>query len=300
VEQIASRLDDRFRLLTGGSRTALPRQQTLRALIDWSYDMLSEGERALLRRLSVFAGGWTFEAADAICPRHDVKNLLTQLVNKSLVAFDDEGSEPRYHMLKTVRQYARDKLLEMNESEEVRNAHLEFFFQLTELAAPEVQQLQELEWITRLETEPDNLRAALEWGLEKNIETAMRMVWNLYLFWIVRGLEAEGREWAIAVLAKSDSLPKLNGEDGRRQMILYGYALEALANIMYSQGDNHHAIKISARVRIWHANWVICGCLHLHFLGNFLEDFLLVILKTQKISWRNASLLPASVMINLL
>ena len=111
VEQIASRLDDRFRLLTGGSRTALPRQQTLRALIDWSYDMLSEEERALLRRLSVFAGGWTFEAADAICSKHDVMNLLTQLVNKSLVIFDDEGSEPRYRMLETVRQYARDKLL---------------------------------------------------------------------------------------------------------------------------------------------------------------------------------------------
>ena len=143
VEQIASRLDDRFRLLTGGSRTALPRQQTLRALIDWSYDILSEEERALMRQISVFAGGWTFEAADAICSKYDVMNLLTQLVNKSLVIFDDEGNEPRYRMLETVRQYARDKLLEMNESEEARNAHLDFFLQLTELAAPEVQRLQD-------------------------------------------------------------------------------------------------------------------------------------------------------------
>ncbi len=198
-----------------------------------------------MRRLSVFAGGWTFEAADAICSKHDVMNLLTQLVNKSLVIFDDEGSEPRYHMLETVRQYPRDKLLEMGESEEARNAHLDFFFQLTELAAPEVQRLQDLEWITRLETEHDNLRAALEWGLEKNIEVVLRMIWNLYLFWTLRGLEAEGREWATAVIAKANSLPKLEGEEGRKQMILHGYALEALANIMYSQGDNHHAIKIS-------------------------------------------------------
>lgn len=245
VEQIASRLDDRFRLLTGGSRTALPRQQTLRALIDWSYDLLSEDERALMRRLSVFAGGWTFDAADAICPKHDVMNLLTQLVNKSLAIFDDEGAEPRYRMLETVRQYARDKLLEMDESEEARNAHLEFFLKLTELAGPEVQRLQDLEWITRLETEHDNLRAALEWGLEKNIEAALRMIWNLYPLWTLRGLEAEGREWAIVVLAKADSLPKLDGEGGRNQMILKGYALEALANVMYSQGDNPHAIKIS-------------------------------------------------------
>ena len=186
MEQIASRLDDRFRLLTGGSRTALPRQQTLRALIDWSYDILSEDERALLRRLSIFAGGWNFDSADAICSKHDVMNLLTELVNKSLVIFDDEGNEPRYHMLETVRQYARDKLLEMGESEEARNAHLDFFFQLTELAAPEVLRLQDLEWVTRLEIEYDNLRAALEWGLEKNIEAALRMVWNLYVFWLLR------------------------------------------------------------------------------------------------------------------
>jgi len=245
VEQIASRLDDRFRLLTGGSRTALPRQQTLRALIDWSYDILSEEERALLRRLSVFAGGWTFEAADAICSKHDVMNLLTQLVNKSLVIFDNEGTEPRYRMLETVRQYARDKLLEMGESEEARNAHLDFFFQLTELAAPEVQRLQDLEWITRLENEHDNLRAALEWGLEKNIEAVLRMIWNLYLFWILRGLEAEGRQWATAILAKADTIPELKGEAGGQHKALRAYALGALAHVMWSQGDNSHAVAVT-------------------------------------------------------
>ncbi|HUH97362.1 MAG TPA: AAA family ATPase, partial [Anaerolineales bacterium] len=245
VEQIAARLDDRFRLLTGGSRTALPRQQTLRALIDWSYDMLSEEERALLRRLSVFAGGWTFEAADAICFKHDVMNLLTQLVNKSLVIFDDEGQEPRYRMLETVRQYARDKLLEMGESQEARDAHLDFYLRLTELAAPAVLRMQDLVWITRLEEEHDNLRAALEWSLERNNEFALRMVWNLHSYWMLRGHEAEGRQWATAVLAQADADPKLEGEEGRRQLMLRGYALQALAQVMYSQGDNSHANQAS-------------------------------------------------------
>ena len=138
VEQIASHLDDRFRLLTGGSRTALPRQQTLRALIDWSYELLSEAERTLLRKLSVFAGGWTFEAAEAVCSGLDVLDLLTQLVNKSLVTVDEEGHAPRYHLLETVRQYARDKLLENAETEQTRNAHFDYFFALVQEAQPKL------------------------------------------------------------------------------------------------------------------------------------------------------------------
>src|ERR1700752_3091500 len=128
-EQIASRLDDRFRLLTGGSRTALPRQQTLRALIDWSYDLLSRDEQTLLRRLSVFAGSWSFEAVEVICSDLDVLDLLTQLINKSLVVME-EGDDTRYRLLETIRQYARDKLLEAGEGKEVRNKHLHYFLDL--------------------------------------------------------------------------------------------------------------------------------------------------------------------------
>ncbi len=141
VDQIAARLDDRFKLLTGGSRTALPRQQTLRALIDWSYDMLSLEERALLRRLSVFAGGWTFEAAEYVCPNHDVLELLAQLVNKSLVVVDNAGGEStRYRLLETIRQYARDKLLDAGEAFEVRNIHAGYFLQIAETAEPQLLQ----------------------------------------------------------------------------------------------------------------------------------------------------------------
>ncbi|MBI3737799.1 MAG: adenylate/guanylate cyclase domain-containing protein, partial [Chloroflexi bacterium] len=247
AEQIASRLDDRFRLLTGGSRTALPRQQTLRALIDWSYDMLSDDERALLRRLSVFAGGWTFDAAEAICSKLDILNLLTQLVNKSLVVVDDEGSEPRYRLLETVRQYARDKLLETGEAEEARNAHLNYFLQFAEAADSKIERFQDLELIARLEAEHDNIRAALEWGLENNIDAVLRMIWPLSNFWIRRGYEMEGRRWATEALKKAEPLPNLAGEDGRRQKSLIAYAYQALAMIMFSQGDNAHAVLASDR-----------------------------------------------------
>ena len=138
MEQIAARLDDRFRLLTGGSRTALPRQQTLRALIDWSYDLLSEPERLLLRRLSVFVGGWTFEAAEAVCSDLDVLSLLEQLVNKSLVVMEETQGQARYTMLETIRQYARDKLVESGEAAALRDRHFDYFLQLSEQAEPEL------------------------------------------------------------------------------------------------------------------------------------------------------------------
>src|SRR5215216_2463322 len=167
-EEIAARLGDRFKLLTGGSRTALPRQQTLRALIDWSYDLLSEEEQTLLRQLSVFADGWTFEAAEAVCPDLDVLNLLTQLVNKSLVMADERENSTRYHLLETIRQYARDKLLEAGESEQVRNQHLDFFLKFAEEAEQYMNGPQEMEWRTLLDAEYDNLRTALEWGMEND------------------------------------------------------------------------------------------------------------------------------------
>ena len=178
-EEIATRLGDRFKLLTGGSRTALPRQQTLRALIDWSYGLLSEEEQRLFRQLSVFAGSWTFEAAEAICttplaqagrgvPERqgeglDVLTLLTQLVNKSLVMADADmvQGSTHYHLLETIRQYARDKLLEAGESEQVRTRHLDFFLELAEKAENYMNGPQELEWQELLDRNYDNLRTAL-------------------------------------------------------------------------------------------------------------------------------------------
>ncbi|HXD09894.1 MAG TPA: AAA family ATPase, partial [Anaerolineales bacterium] len=202
VEQISKRLDDRFRLLTGGARTALPRQQTLRALIDWSYDILSENERLLLRRLSVFAGGWTLEAAEEVCSGdnieiYDVLDLLTQLVNKSLVVVMEhsQGRETRYRMLETIRQYAREKLLEAGSSEIIRDKHLAYFVKLVEQAEPELYRSNQVFWFNKLDDELDNLRVAMEWALVANVESGLQIASIPWRFWNAHGYPGDLGEW---------------------------------------------------------------------------------------------------------
>jgi predicted ATPase/transcriptional regulator with XRE-family HTH domain len=211
VEQIAARLDDRFHLLTGGSRTALPRQQTLRALIDWSYNLLTEPERALLRRLSVFAGGWTLEAAEALGGEEaEVLELLMQLVNKSLVVAERQpGAEARYALLETIRQYAREKLLETDEGAALSRRHLKFFMRLAEALEGEIRGANELAALNRLETEHDNIRAALEWAISHSVgdgaaidaDTALRLSGAIWLFWHYRQYWGEGHNWLSKILA---------------------------------------------------------------------------------------------------
>lgn len=244
-EQIASHLDDRFRLLTGGSRTALPRQQTLRALIDWSYELLSGDERTLLRKLSVFAGGWTYEAAEAVCSELDVLDLLTQLVNKSLVAMENEGREPRYRLLETVRQYARDKLLEMGDTEATRDAHFYYFFGLAERVAPKLRRFGASEWVEQLDLEHDNIRAAMQWGLDSHVEDVLRMIPLLLYFWNRRGYEEEGRNLIREALRRTEQLREIEGEDAHRRQRLIGEVWHSLAMLAYSQGDNTHAVEAS-------------------------------------------------------
>jgi predicted ATPase/DNA-binding XRE family transcriptional regulator len=206
TEEIAARLDDRFRLLTGGSRTALGRHQTLRALIDWSYALLSDEERRLFLQLSVFAGGWTFEAAEAVCSDLDVLNLLTRLVNKSLVMVDADvhAEGTRYRLPETIHQYARDKLLESGESQQARDRHLEFFLHFAERAEPKLRSAEQLAWLDRLETDHDNLRTALAWSLESGkSESALRLSGALYYFWELRGYWSQGQKWLDDALALS-------------------------------------------------------------------------------------------------
>ncbi|HEX7234022.1 MAG TPA: hypothetical protein VF243_02040, partial [Nitrosospira sp.] len=191
VEQVSNRLDDRFRLLTGGARTALPRQQTLRALIDWSYDILAENERLLLCRLSVFAGGWTIEAAEEICAgdgidSYDVLDLLTQLVNKSLVVVTEKPEtdlkplssrgDLRYRLLETIKQYGREKLMEAGEGEKIRDRHFEYYLRMAKRLLPEYFGPKELLWIVWLDEEWDNLRAAVEWSMETRPDAGLQMV----------------------------------------------------------------------------------------------------------------------------
>lgn len=216
VEQIAQRLSDRFRLLTGGSRTALPQHQTLRAAIDWSYGLLSEQERALFRRLAVFSGGWTLEAAEAICAGDDVEafevlDLLTQLVDKSLVVGEEHDGSRRYRLLETIRQYSREKLVEAGEEERTRTQHRDWYLALVEEAEPYLLTADQIAWLDRLEVEHDNLRAALEWSQHDpgGEEAALRLAKALAKFWLRRGYLSEGRSWLEAVLARAPGAPPL-------------------------------------------------------------------------------------------
>ena len=207
VEQIAARLDQRFRLLTGGSRTALPRQQTLRAAIDWSYDLLPEPERVSFGRLSVFAGGWTLEAAEAVCAggataADDVLEQLARLVDRSLVVAEVGGGLARYRLLETLRQYGRERLAARGEAEAVSERHATYYQGLAEVAAPELRGPDQTAWLDRLETEHENLRAALRWAIEHaNAEVGLRLAAGLGYFWYFRGHFSESRTLQAAVLA---------------------------------------------------------------------------------------------------
>jgi predicted ATPase/class 3 adenylate cyclase len=218
--QIASRLDDAFRLLTGGSRAVLPRHQTLRALIDWSYNLLAAPEIALLRRLSVFSGSWTLEAAEAVCADPtgegekpgvtgpEVLDVLTQLADKSLViSISDSGRETRYRMMETIRQYAHEKLVESGESLSVRNQHLAYFLSLAEQAEPFLRSRQQVAWFDRLESMIENIRQAMEWGLENDVGAELRLAAALMWFWHIRWLASEGLQWLKQGLFNSGTGP---------------------------------------------------------------------------------------------
>jgi predicted ATPase/class 3 adenylate cyclase len=251
VEKLNERLAGA--LLIGSSRAALPRQQTLRALIDWSYDLLSEPERALLRRLSVFAGGWTLEAAEAVVSGQwsvvsepasllrassghavsllpsDVLDLLTALVEKSLVLYEEREGQARYRLLETVRQYGRDRLQESGEVQVVRQRHRDCFLRLAEEAAPKLHGPDQRNWVDRLEGEHDNLRAALEWCQAQNDggEAWLRMTVALSTFWWHSGYRSEGRAWLERALAA--------GETASAE--LRGKALVEAGNMALAQGD---------------------------------------------------------------
>ena len=218
IPQIEARLKDRFRLLTTGDRTALPRQRTLRALIDWSHDLLPPDEREVFAQLAVFSGGWTLEAAEAVCgPTGDgVPDLLGRLVEKSLVTFDARGE--RYGMLETVRQYAAERLQESGGESAARDRHLDFFAELTKVAKPHLGGPSQGEWLGRLDQERENILSAHDWagnGAER-AQRGLRLLNGLKLYWSKRGLlpladrvmsEALSRDGAqVADLARAQAL----------------------------------------------------------------------------------------------
>lgn len=253
AEQIASRLDDRFRLLTGGSRTALPRQQTLRAMIDWSYSLLTEQEQTLFRRLAVFIGGWTLEAAESVCADveqdgilpHDILDLLTRLVDKSLVTTEEVMGETRYHRLETIRQYSREKFFETNEVESIRNWHLNFFVRFAEQVDENLKGRDQTLWQNRMSEEQDNLRAALDWGLSKNPDSALRIAGAANLFWTAGGYSAEGFRWTQKALEQVEKIPTPSGITTEQRLVTCAKALRGLTRLYLSLGDNANAKRVA-------------------------------------------------------
>jgi predicted ATPase/predicted Ser/Thr protein kinase len=201
VDQINVRLKDRFRLLTGGGRTAVARQRTLEAAVDWSYDLLSEPERRLLGRLSVFAGGWTLEAAEEVCAgegieRDDIVDLLSGLVDKSLVIVEeDPAGDRRYRLLETIRQYGRDRLFRSGEIGSVCARHFAFVLALAQRAEPELTRSDQVRWLNRLQVEHDNIRSALEWaaGAPECTDRGLDLATAVWWFWTRRGYFSEGQ-----------------------------------------------------------------------------------------------------------
>jgi non-specific serine/threonine protein kinase len=208
LEELGRRLDDRFGVLTGGSRTALPRHRTLRALIDWSHELLNRAETAVLRRASVFAGGWTLEAAEHVCgvdgvDRADVLELLTSLTDKNLVSAETRANETRFGMLETVRHYAQDRLRESGEEESMRDRHVEVFLSMAGRLLDPTQKDSELQAkLLRLDREHDNVRAALAWCevAPGRSVAGLALAGELHWFWRMRGHYGEGRDWIARLL----------------------------------------------------------------------------------------------------
>jgi predicted ATPase/DNA-binding SARP family transcriptional activator len=247
VEQILNRLDDRFNLLTGGLRTSLPRHRTLRATIEWSYELLSEKERLLFQRLAVFMGGWTLEAAEAVCSgngieANEVLGLLSQLVDKSLALAEAVPDGTRYRRLETIRQFACEKLLTSGEGNQLRKQHCAYFLDLAELADLETYWPDKQKWKDRLEIEDDNFRTALEWCVSaENTEAALRLLG----LWAVNGRLPFGeiQGWFNRIL----TLPNVSAYPA-----LYARLLNHIGISSWLRGSDHYAKSVTKEsLEIW-------------------------------------------------
>ena len=235
VAQIASRLGDQLRLLSGGSRASPPRHQTLRAAIDWSYRLMSEGERLLFNRLSVFAGGWTLPAAEAVCSGAGVESdsvveLLTQLVDRGLVQAEEQSGAMRYRLFETLRQYGAEQLVLLGEEVRLRERHRAWCLRVAEEGERDIWRADQLECVARLEREQDNVRAALSWTLATDADPdhGLRIAAAMVRFWDVHGDLREGMRWLCDLLA----LPGV-----RRATLGWARAVTARAYLTILSGD---------------------------------------------------------------
>ena len=234
AEQIAERLDDAFRLLTRGSRGALPRHQTLLGAVEWSYQLLSEAERLLFNQLSVFRGGFTLEAAEEVCAgdgleSYEVLDVLSQLVDKSLVVVEEgPKGEARYRLLEVLRLYGAERLAETGRTQDVRGRHASYFLTMAETASLELFTAKQVAWLDRLESDYDNFRAAMAWALESDHgEIALRIASALTWFWISHRHVSDGQDWLErAVLHSGDASPKVRAVGLARAAMLHAKKLK--------------------------------------------------------------------------
>ena len=239
LDQLASRLDDRFRLLTSGSRTALPRHRTLRAVVDWSWELLTDPERMVLRRLAVFSGGASLDAAERVCAgdgveQEQVLELLTALAEKSLLLTEGD-SAPRYRMIGTIKEYAAHRLAEAGEPDVARHAHLAYFTELTETAEPHLRRAEQLEWLATLEAEHDNIGSAMRGAIAAGeAHGAMRLAAGAGWYWWLGGHRAEGMELITAATETPGEVT-----DEIRAMV---YAL-VVHFVSSGRGDEHQAAE---------------------------------------------------------
>jgi len=237
IAQIADRLHDRFKLLKSSGGAALPRHQTLEAAVSWSYDLLTEAERALLQRLAVFAGGCTLESAETVCSDEssddsldDVLDTISHLTDKSLVTVERKpGGQVRYGMLETIRQFAEARFAASGEADRYRERHRDHFLSLAEEAEPHLQMADQKEWLARLDAEHDNLRAALTWSVDGDYR--LRIAAALWRYWYLRGFASEGRSWLEGGLRRQEAASPL----------LQARALNGAGVLAMAQADGQHA-----------------------------------------------------------
>ena len=248
AEQVAERLDDVFHLLTTGGRTAVPRQKTLWATVDWSYELLSESERALFRRCGVFIGGWTLDAAEAVCAGGaiqpgDVLDLTARLVSKSLVLAEEHSETDRYRMLEPIRQFAVEQLGTGDEAIAARDRHLAWLVDLAERAEPGMWGPRQVEWLERLDLEQDNIRAALEWSKATGqSESMLRLATELSRFWDVRGFLTDGYTWLLRAL---DATPLVRTRTRAHGLTRAGYLAVLRGDVSAAQTHVAEGLRLS-------------------------------------------------------
>lgn len=236
IDQIAARLDRRFQLLTKGSPAALPRHQTLRATIDWSFDLLSQAERNLFRRLAVFAGGWTLAAVQSISLDHQTQPTLLRLVDKSLVVAEERSGVTRYRLLDTIREYARERLIDRGEIDQIRTRHLNYFLEWAKAAEPGLHGQDQAAALHQFDDEIDNLRAALDWSLKSDqIETGAQVANIVEFYWYTRGYWREGLNWLLQLIDRLRELPPSQ---------IFAVTLSRAGGLITRLGEYDHARRL--------------------------------------------------------